>query len=924
MRPKTSNQLTAFLFITAFCVSLATGGRAQTLVHRYSFNEPAGSQSFADSVGGPAWAGDIVTNGGSPELTGDGLFLSGEGDYASLPAGIMSNYTQITVEFWVDSAINPNWTRVFSFGSQNGGGSKSSGVDFCPSAPGNYQNLDCSDTNGNDCYANNNTSLNGETDVHVTVVVDPVDNQEYYYNGTTVVSAQNGTVPQLSAMYNQYDLIGSSLTTVDPTFGGTIHEFRVYQGVLPAGAVALNDAAGSANYLTSPGTIVSLNFTSPVDPVAVNQSVQQTVIGNFAAVTNLNLVLYGGVTYASGNTNVLTISSSGVVKGIAVGTTTVIATYGSLSVTNTLTVVSVPTTLIHRYSFTSDASDSIGGANGTYQGDANNSGGQLVLDGGGYLSLPASMINIATNAAVTIDTWTTIGATAEWSHLWEFGNLTANNIYCAPRANLGGFNSFGISEGGYAGSQTLNWAHGWSNLTMHITCVIDPTTSTLAEYTNGVLVQASYTASAALTLVGTANFTLGNSSYGDPNAILSVDEFRIYSGALTPAQVAKSDLSGPNSTNFNPGALSSIAVPSADYPAFSRLLAPVILANYPGLTNFNLMPNIYADINGLTVTSRDTNIVNVGSGNLLTTYRPGTVTLSATYLGKTASGTIRVCNQALLTHRYSFSNDASDSVGGANGTLVGTANVSSGQVQLDGGSGDYVSLPPGLLGTYRSATLDIWATISSAQQHWSRLWEFADVGPATVNEFYFAPAWNSGANQTYISFSPPAGGANIGPLNPPTVNETVHLTTLVGDGTLDIYTNGVFWLTANITDPASQAGGSGSWIGYSPYGDPGITGSVDEYRIYQGRLSPEEIEASDALGPDATLSTSATLTATPSGSATLLSWPVANAGFAVETTGNLATGPWITLTNAPSLVGGTQWQLSVTNSPTAQFFRLIR
>ena len=83
------------------------------------------------------------------------------------------------------------------------------GVDFCPSAPGNYQNLDCSDTNGNDCYANNNTSLNGETDVHVTVVVDPVDNQEYYYNGTTVVSAQNGTVPQLSAMYNQYDLIGS-------------------------------------------------------------------------------------------------------------------------------------------------------------------------------------------------------------------------------------------------------------------------------------------------------------------------------------------------------------------------------------------------------------------------------------------------------------------------------------------------------------------------------------------------------------------------------------------------------------------------------------------------------------------------------------------------------------------------------------------
>ena len=40
--------------------------------------------------------------------------------------------------------------------------------------------------------------------------------------------------------------------------------------------------------------------------------------------------------------------------------------------------------------------------------------------------------------------------------------------------------------------------------------------------------------------------------------------------------------------------------------------------------------------------------------------------------------------------------------------------------------------------------MDIWATISSGQQHWSRLWEFADVGPATANELYFAPAWNAG------------------------------------------------------------------------------------------------------------------------------------------------------------------------------------
>jgi hypothetical protein len=929
MKPNNTKHAVSLISLTAILMGFALGASAQTLVHRYSFQDSAGSQTFADSVGGSAWNGTLNNqNGGTPYLSGSSLELDGLGDFAELPAGITSNYTQITVEFWADfSASNPVWTRVFSFGDQNGGGSKSSGFDYCHYAGGNYQNLDMLGTNGADAYANSTPGLNGATNAHVTVVIDPVDNNMYYFNGVSVVSTEHNTVPPLSAIIDNFNLIGSSLYANDPTLAGTIHEFRIYQGVLPAGSVALNDAAGPATYLTSPGTIVSLNFSSPVNPVIVNQSVQEVVTGNFALVTNLNLVLYGGVTYSSGNTNVLTISGSGVVKGIGVGTTIVTATYGSVSVTNSLTVVSVPTTLVHRYSFTTDASDSIGGANGTLTGDATVSGGQLVLDGGGYLSLPGGIINIATNAAVTFEAWTTIGQTAEWSHLFEFGNTGVNNIYCAPRADAGGFHEFGLSEGGgVTGGQTLSWAHGWSNITLHITGVVDPTTSTLAVYTNGVLVQASYTAAAPLTLIATNFATLGKSSYGDPNATLSVDEFRIYSGALSPAQVAMSDLSGPNSVNFNPGALSSITVVATNYPAFSQLVAPVILANYASLANFNLLPNVYAFANGLAVTSSDTNIISVNGNNILTTYRPGTVTLSATYLGKTSSATVRVANQAVLAHRYSFTGDASDSVGGANGTLVGTANVSGGQVQLDGGSGDYVSLPPGLLSTYRSATMDIWATISSAQQHWSRLWEFADIGPATANELYFAPAWNSTANAAFMSDGIPFGGANLGPVAPAMVNQTVHLTCLLADGSMDLYTNGVLYLrTTAVTGPASQVGDSGSWIGYSPYGDPGITGSVDEYRIYQGRLSPEEIEASDVLGPDQVLSTNATLSASVSNGNIVLSWPVANAGFAVQAKSSLSRNVlWTTLTNAPILVGN-QWQLTVPHAAgTDQYFQLIR
>ena len=46
-------------------------------------------------------------------------------------------------------------------------------------------------------------------------------------------------------------------------------------------------------------------------------------------------------------------------------------------------------------------------------------------------------------------------------------------------------------------------------------------------------------------------------------------------------------------------------------------------------------------------------------------------------------GMMTVPAGAALTHEYSFTTDASDSIGGANGTLVNTATVSGGQLQLN-------------------------------------------------------------------------------------------------------------------------------------------------------------------------------------------------------------------------------------------------
>src|SRR5690242_6692932 len=101
----------------------AWSATAQTLTHRYSFSDTAGSTTFTDSVGGATGSlnNDTASNPNSASLDGSKLQLDGTGGYATLPTGLISGYTQLTVEFWADvNASVPLWSRIFSFGDQNG------------------------------------------------------------------------------------------------------------------------------------------------------------------------------------------------------------------------------------------------------------------------------------------------------------------------------------------------------------------------------------------------------------------------------------------------------------------------------------------------------------------------------------------------------------------------------------------------------------------------------------------------------------------------------------------------------------------------------------------------------------------------------------------------------------------------------------
>jgi len=211
--------------------------------------------------------------------------------------------------------------------------------------------------------------------------------------------------------------------------------------------------------------------------------------------------------------------------------------------------------LAHRWSFTADTTDSVGGATGITQGNATVNSGALVLDGTAdtYMELPPYLLSGLT--AVTFDFWATFGVNSDNNRVFDFGNTNfvnpfvpppQNYVFFSPRAG-GGVHNLGITGASSESQQTLSGAGILDGQTVHITCVIDPPNSRMAIYTNGVLEVVNTNLNVALVSLNDELCWIGRSLFvADPYLNGSIDELRIYGGALAAASVAQSHLLGPN------------------------------------------------------------------------------------------------------------------------------------------------------------------------------------------------------------------------------------------------------------------------------------------------------------------------------------------------------------------------------------------
>jgi beta-xylosidase len=213
-----------------------------SLVHRYSFLE-SGGNTVADSVGGPAWAGTLPNSGG----LSDGLltFASSSQQYVSLPGGIVSSLSNMTIMTWFNLSSVSSWSRIWDFGNNSTtnmfltpqcGGSSTLRFAITTNGGGAEQQINCSATISTGVWHQVVVTLSGRTGI-------------LYLDGVAVGTNANITINPKALGVTTQNYIGKSQYP-DPCLDGAFDELRIYNVALSPAEIAATAVLGSGQLLT--------------------------------------------------------------------------------------------------------------------------------------------------------------------------------------------------------------------------------------------------------------------------------------------------------------------------------------------------------------------------------------------------------------------------------------------------------------------------------------------------------------------------------------------------------------------------------------------------------------------------------------------------------------------------------------------------
>jgi len=219
-----------------------------------------------------------------------------------------------------------------------------------------------------------------------------------------------------------------------------------------------------------------------------------------------------------------------------------------------------------------------------------------------------------------------------------------------------------------------------------------------------------------------------------------------------------------------------------------------------------------------------------------------------------------------LRHRYTFDGEGAtlvDLVGGADGTLLNTTLIDTGNLSLPGGASEqYVVLPSGIISALGpSATIEAWVSWTGLGGSWQRIFDFgsSDAGPGVQGNgatYLFLTPSNATDLALRTGFTNAGLGAEtfVTSAAPLPAAELVHVAVVV-DGaaqTISLYLQAeLLGVQSTGTINLARLNDIDNYIGRSQWTfDEEFQGVYDEFRIYSAALTSEQLEVLVAAGPD--------------------------------------------------------------------------
>jgi len=200
-----------------------------------------------------------------------------------------------------------------------------------------------------------------------------------------------------------------------------------------------------------------------------------------------------------------------------------------------------------------------------------------------FVSLPAGMVSTLSN--FTIEAWVKLNSTANWARIFDFGNNTTVYMFLTPQNGTTGKVRYAITTSGSGGEQQLD---GNSALTTGVWHQVAVTwnANTGMLYVDGVPVGTNNAMTLKPSSLGsTVSNYLGKSQSANPYLNGLLDEFRIYSVALSATEIAATYALGPDQ-------LLSTNSPTVAFSASGQNLTvswPVAAASFTLQSSTNLM-----------------------------------------------------------------------------------------------------------------------------------------------------------------------------------------------------------------------------------------------------------------------------------------------------------------------------------------------